>query len=282
LNQGRTSLDPDNHNVYPETDFFHEIDEGGMSTIELKQTGDLIRLILRKPPLNYLNIELLREFEAHLEALGDATDCRSLIVESEGKAFSAGLDMSEQTEEQVFLLIEQFHRVARALKAFPCPTIAAVRGIALGAGNELAACCDFVIASEAASFGQPEIKFGSIPSLAPLVLPALIGDRRTIELILTGDLLTAKDAHQIGLIYSVVPEEKVEETVQTLVGKFRKMSLPILQIAVESLRGSIVRALSNQLREVESLYLDRMMDLEDCKEGIKAFIEKRPPKWRNC
>lgn len=252
-----------------------------MGTIELKQSGDLARIILRRPPLNYLNIELLQAFQAGMESLGDSPDCRALIVESEGKAFSAGLDILEQTRENIFLLIEQFHAVARALTAFPRPTIAVVQGMALGAGNELAACCDFVFASEAASFGQPEVKFGGIPSLAPLLLPSLIGSRYTLELILTGDFISAKEAQRVGLVYAVSPDDQLWDSVEALVNKFRRLSLAISRLALQSARSPRARALEEHLREAESLYLDRLMDLEDCAEGAKAFLEKRPPKWQN-
>ncbi len=252
-----------------------------METIELKQSGDLARLILRRPPLNYMNRELLESFQARVESLGDSPPCRALIVESEAKAFSAGLDVQEQGRESAFLLIEQFHAVARSLAVFPRPTVAVVRGMALGAGNELAACCDFIFASEAATFGQPEVKFGSIPSLAPLLLPPLIGSRQTLELILTGDFISAKDAQRMGLAYAVAPDEQLWDSVEALLNKLRKLSVPVSQVALESARASRVRALEEHLREAESLYLNRLTDLEDYSEGAKAFLEKRPPKWQN-
>ena len=252
-----------------------------METIELKRSADLARLILRRAPLNYMNRELLESFQAAIESLGDSPPCRALIVESEAKAFSAGLDIQEQGRESAFLLIEQFHALARSLMTFPRPTLAIVRGMALGAGNELAACCDFIFASEAATFGQPEVKFGSIPSLAPLLLPPLIGSRQTLELILTGDFIPAKDAQRMGLAYAVAPDEQLWDSVEALLNKLRKLSVTVSQLALESARASRVRALEEHLRESESLYLNRLADLEDYSEGAKAFLEKRTPKWQN-
>ena len=251
-----------------------------MDNIELTRSGDLARIVLKRPPLNYLNLELLQEFEAQLEGTGGLPQCRALILEAEGKAFSAGLDMAEQTREKIFLLIEQFHRVARALNSFPRPTIAVVRGIAVGGGNELAACCDYTVASEGASFGQPEIKFGSIPSLAPLLLPPLVGARRAIEMIATGDFVGAADAQKAGLVHIVVPEEKIAPAVESIVAKFRRLSLPVLELALESSRRARSRALDEDLREAEALYLNRLIDLEDWSEGIQAFLEKRAPRWK--
>ena len=143
------------------------------------------------------------------------------------------------------------------------------------------ACCDFVFASDAASFGQPEVKFGSIPSLASLLLPPLIGSRQTIELILTGDIISAKDAQRVGLVYAVSPDGQLRDSVETLLNKFRRLSLPVSQLALESARSLRAHAMEEHLREAESLYLNRLMDLDDCAEGAKAFLEKRPPKWKN-
>jgi cyclohexa-1,5-dienecarbonyl-CoA hydratase len=251
-----------------------------MTNIELTQAGDLARIILRRPPLNYLNLELLQGFEAHLESLGGQPQSCALVLEAEGKAFSAGLDMGEQTREQIFLLIEQFHKVARALCFFPRPTIALVRGIAMGAGNELAACCDFIVASQGASFGQPEIKFGSMPSLASLVLPSLVGSRRTVEMIIAGDLVGAAEAQQFGLVHTVAADDKVADAVDSIVARFRRLSLPVLEIALEAARRTRNRGIEQDLRETESLYLNRLIDLDDWSEGVRAFAEKRAPRWK--
>ncbi len=251
-----------------------------MNFIDLTKSGDLTRICIRRPPLNYLNLELLQELEGHLERLTGALSGRAIILEAEGKAFSAGLDMAEQTRERIFLLVEQFHRVAQALNSVPRPTIAVVRGIAVGAGNELAACCDFIVASEGASFGQPEIKFGSIPSLAPLLLPALVGARRAADMILTGDLIGPAEAQKAGLVHTVAAEDKIGAAVEGIVAKFRRVSLPVLEIALESVRRSRARAFEEDLREAESRYLNRLIELEDWAEGVQAFIEKRAPRWK--
>jgi cyclohexa-1,5-dienecarbonyl-CoA hydratase len=252
-----------------------------MPTVELKIAGDLAQLTLRRPPFNYLSLELLQEVESSLDSLGDAPGCRALVLDAEGKAFSAGLDIADQTRERIFLLMEEFHRVAVALLSFPRPTIAVVRGMALGAGNELVACCDLAIASEGASFGQPEIKLGSIPSLAPILLPPLIGERRTLELMLGGDLITAKEAQHIGLIQGLAPENRLREAVEVHVKKYRRLSLAVIAMAVELARAPRLRRLNENLCEVESLYLNRLMELEDYSEGMRAFAEKRAPRWQD-
>jgi cyclohexa-1,5-dienecarbonyl-CoA hydratase len=247
----------------------------------LSTTGDVTRLILRRPPLNFLNLELLRQLEEHLESLGDDPPCRLLVLDSEGPAFSTGLDMSEQTREAIFLLLERFHHVVRLLYSVPRPTLAIVRGMALGAGNELAACCDFAFATDQASFGQPEVKTGTIPSVAHLILPGLVGTRRAMELILTGNLISAKEAAALGLISRVVPEDKMEAAIGDLAGLLRGLSAPVVALALLEARESRTRQLEERLRRAESIYLNQLMDLEDTAEGIRAFLERRTPQWKN-
>lgn len=247
----------------------------------LTTTGDLARITLHRPPLNFLNLEALRQIEQHLETIGEGQPYRALVLDSDTQAFCAGLDMSEHTAERVFLLLERFHMVIRLLNSFPHPTIAVVRGMALGAGNELIACCDFVVATEKSSFGQPEIKVGSIPSLAPLILPTLIGQRRSLDMILTGNLVDAKEAKRIGLISRAVPDERLTDTVEELLGEIRGLSKSVLQVAIQSVRADRTRELDTRLRDVESLYLNQLMELGDTAEGVKAFLENRSPKWKN-
>lgn len=249
--------------------------------ISLTIAGEAARLKLRRPPLNFLNRELLHLFESRLESLGENPECRVLILEAEGAAFSAGLDAAERTREAIFLLIEQYHRVVRALCDCPRPTIALVRGLALGAGNELAACCDFVLAAEKATFGQPEVKTGSLPSVAPLILPPLVGERRALAMILTGNVVNAKEAESIGLIHRALPEEQLPLAAEELLNTFRGFSIPVLSLAVQSMRAARIRELDSHLREAESLYLNQLMDLEDSTEGLNAFLERRPPQWKN-
>jgi enoyl-CoA hydratase/carnithine racemase len=206
---------------------------------------------------------------------------RALIVDTESQAFCAGLEPSELTRESVFLLLEQFHRCARLLCSFPRPTIALVRGLALGAGNELASCCDFVLASEQASFGHPEIKIGSIPSLAPLLLPPLVGQRRALEMILTGRFIGAKEAERYGLVLKVLPGDQLRKGAGELVDTFKGLSNAVLEVALRSVRMGRTHDWDRHVREVESLFLNDLMELEDAVEGVRALIEKRAPRWKN-
>jgi cyclohexa-1,5-dienecarbonyl-CoA hydratase len=249
--------------------------------IQFEVSPDAARLTLRRPPLNFLTVHMLRRVEECLESLGTAPPCRVLVIDSEVGAFSAGFDPTELTKDGVFLLLDQFHRVVIALHHFTRPTIAVVRGMAVGAGNELAISCDFVLASHKSMFGNPEIKVGAIPSLAHILLPPLVGQRRATDLILTGTLIGARDAQEFGMIQSCIPEEKLTQAVEDLVKGFGSVSLPVLEVALQAVRQSRVQALSQHVREAESIYLDQLMETEDQSEGVQAFLEKRPPRWKN-
>jgi cyclohexa-1,5-dienecarbonyl-CoA hydratase len=247
----------------------------------LTTSGDVIRLTLKRPPLNFLSVEMLQQVQDLLDSLGDSPPGRVLVVDSDCAAFSAGLEMTEQTNQAVFLLLDHFHGVVRALSAFPRPTVAIVRGVALGAGNELAASCDFALASLQATFGQPEIKIGTMPSLAAILLPQRIGVQRTLQMILTGSPVEAREAERMGLIYRALPDDKLEAALEELAASFCRSSTAVMELALRSARGARLRELEHNLREAESLYLNELMDLNDPSEGIKAFLEKRPPVWKN-
>ncbi len=247
----------------------------------LEDDDGVVRLKLHRPPLNFLNLELLRQIERHLDALGEPSGRRALVLESGGAAFCAGLEVQEQTRDGIFLLIEQFHKLATALCSYPVPTIAVVRGMALGAGNELAACCDFVLASESASFGQPEIKMGSLPSLAPLLLPPLVGQRRAAEMLLTGRLVGAREAQAIGLIHRAVPEEQLPAALGELLRSLRELSLPVLELGVQAVRRVRLADMQEHVRAAEAMYFNQLMELDDRMEGVRAFVERRAPNWAN-
>ncbi len=243
--------------------------------------ADAARIVLKRPPLNLLNLALLRQLEGCLESLMREKTSRALIIDTEAGAFCAGLDPSELSREKVFLLLEQFHRTARMVFNFPRPTIAVVRGLALGAGNELVACCDFALAAEKASFGQPEIKIGSIPSLAPMLLPPLIGRRRALEMILTGRFVGAREAERIGLIHKVIPDDQILKAAEELAASFRSLSSAVTEVALQTVRRARAREWDSHVRDTEALYLNDLMELEDAVEGVRAFVEKRSPRWKN-
>ena len=238
-------------------------------------------LVLNKPPFNVLDIAMMREINAALEGLGDDPDVKILVFEAtEGsKAFSAGVDVSEHTSDMVEEMIEVFHRIFRLLDALDVPTVAVVGGAALGGGCELALFCDMIIASEKASFGQPEIQVGVFPPVAAVALPGIIGPKKAMELVLTGDRIRAAEAERLGLVNKVVPPDELAAAADELVGKLTKLSAAVLRLTKRAVQVGSVGSFGDGLAAVEEVYLGPLMATKDAHEGLAAFMEKRPPVW---
>ncbi|MBA3246764.1 MAG: enoyl-CoA hydratase/isomerase family protein [Pyrinomonadaceae bacterium] len=241
------------------------------------------RITLARAPLNVLNIAMMREIGGALDECARQREMVAVVFESapEVRAFSAGVAVEEHVEETIFQMLESFHDIFRALERMAKPTLAVVDGAALGGGCELVAGCDIVIASDRARFGQPEIKLGVFPPVAAILLPRIIGERRAREMCLTGEPLDAAEALRLGLVNYVVPPAQLEQKTQEILSRLRELSAPALETARRALDIGRGPSLTETLAEVEKLYLDELMKLEDAHEGIRAFMEKRKPIWRN-
>jgi len=241
------------------------------------------RIRFTRPPLNVFNIAMMREIT---DAIGECERTRSMVAivfnaTPESRAFSAGVSVEEHAEETIYQMLESFHGIFRALEQTGKPVIAVVDGAALGGGCELVAGCDIVIATERARFGQPEIKLGVFPPVAAVLLPRLIGDKRARELILTGELIDAAEALRLGLVNAVVPSAELEQKTQDMLVKLRELSAPALEASKRAIDMARGRSFEEALTAVEDLYLNELMKTEDAREGIKAFMEKRKPAWKN-
>src|SRR2546423_15008379 len=236
-----------------------------------------------RPPLNVFNIAMMGEIN---RAVAECATDRSLVAilfeaAPGARAFSAGVAVEEHVEETIYQMLDSFHGIFRALEQSAKPTVAVVDGAALGGGCELVAGCDIVIASERAVFGHPEIKLGVFPPVAALLLPRIIGEKRARELVLTGDLIDAQEAARLGLVNAVVPAEQLERKTQEVLGKLRELSASALEMTRRALDMGRGLSLSETLSQVENLYLNELMKTDDAREGVRAFMEKRKPVWRN-
>lgn len=249
--------------------------------VRLSFEGSVARVTLARPPLNILTLTVIDALDAALEAVGRRPDVKAMVLTAEGRAFCAGVAVEDHLGDRAKLMLTAFHRVFRTLQALECATVAAVQGPALGGGAELATFCDLVIASEHATLGQPEIKLGVFPPIAALHYPVRIGVARTIQLLLSGEVLTAQAAERIGLVDRVVPVDGLETAVSAAVAGFTDKSAAILRPTKQAVRRAQGDRFDAALSELDEMYLSRLMQTEDAEEGLRAFLQKRPPVWRD-
>lgn len=253
----------------------------GEQHVQIEVHDGLATITLDRPPLNVLNIPVMAELNTGLEALLTDANLAAIVIRANGKAFSAGVDVSDHTADKVGEMIRQFHGIFRKLAATDALTIAVVQGAALGGGCELATFCDIVLASDRAKFGQPEVQVGVLPPVAACVFPLQIGIKKAIELNCLGMVLDAQEAHRIGLVNQVFPGEEFDARVEQYLGGLRKLSRPVVRMAKRATVGVTRDQILAHLDQVERLYLGDLMKLSDAHEGIAAFLGKRPPNWKH-
>jgi cyclohexa-1,5-dienecarbonyl-CoA hydratase len=203
-----------------------------------------------------------------------------VVLRGDGeRAFSAGVDIKDHSREKVPEMLEVVHGALRKLLALPQVTIARVQGVCLGGGCELASCCDFILAAENSSFATPEILVGCYPPVALARFASLIGYRRAVDLILTGRSLSAQEALSMGLISRVAPKGQLEATLAALLEELRGKSGAVLRLAVKGIREVALRGFAEALSRSEQIYLDELLRTEDVEEGVRAFLDKRKPRW---
>lgn len=253
-------------------------DTAATRSVRVECDGAVARIGLHRPPLNILDLPMIEELSRTLDALAREPALRALVISAEGKAFCAGVSVQDHLPEKARGMLAAFHGVFRRLHRFPCPTLAVVQGAALGGGCELACFADVVVAGETAAFGLPEVKLGVFPPVAAARFPQRIGAARTLQLILDGESLSARDALRIGLVDEVVPPEGLLAAADRVVGRWREKSAPALRLARRAVQAS-GPTFEAALDEAERLFLDELMPGADALEGLQAFIEKRPPRW---
>jgi cyclohexa-1,5-dienecarbonyl-CoA hydratase len=252
---------------------------GAFKSIEYQPTDSGVTIVLNKPPLNIMNIEMMEELATALTTVVREQP-KFLLLRAKGKAFSAGVDVSDHTEENANHMITAFHKMFHIMNHMMTPTVAAVKGACLGGGCELATFCDIVIASEDSKFGQPEIKVGVMAPVAAAFFPKMLGCRKTLELLLTGATISAAEAEQIRLINKAVPNEMFEEEVARTVKTLSALSAPVLRLNKKAVMDGLELDFERALGGVEDIYIQELMATEDAKEGLAAFLEKRRPEWR--
>jgi cyclohexa-1,5-dienecarbonyl-CoA hydratase len=237
------------------------------------------RITLADPPLNILDIAMLQELRDAIARVENDRHC--LIIDAQGdKAFSAGASVQDHLGDRVHEMLRVFHDCFRALARIELTTVALVRGAALGGGCELAMACDFVLASDRARFGQPEIALGVFPPVAAYQLSRQLAPRRGLELLLTGDPIDAATAERFGLVNTVFASTEFDAKANEWLARIYRHSASSLRFAKKAFRLAQSDDFERRLAETERLYLDELMKTEDAAEGLNAFLEKRKPGWR--
>jgi cyclohexa-1,5-dienecarbonyl-CoA hydratase len=241
------------------------------------------RVTFARPPLNIFTIAMMKEVDTALTECMGMRGVVAVVFDAvpESRAFSAGVSVEEHQPETVYQMLESFHNVFRTLEQMGKPALAVVDGAALGGGCELVAGCDIVISSSRARYGQPEIKLGVFPPVAAVLLPRIMGERRARELLLTGEIFDAQEALRTGLVSYVVEAEQLETKLQEILARLRELSAPALEMARRAMDAARGRPFNEALERAEDIYLNDLMKTEDAHEGVRAFMEKRKPEWKN-
>jgi cyclohexa-1,5-dienecarbonyl-CoA hydratase len=247
------------------------------------EPGRVTRIVLAAPPLNVLTTKLAGDLAREIARLGESPAHRVLAIAAEGKAFSAGASIEEHVEaKDAEAMLAAMDALVRAIDGHPRPVVALVRGACLGGGLEVALACDLVWASERSALGCPEIKLGVLAPFAAALLPRRVGMGRALELILSGEAVDAESAHAIGLVERVFEDARFEEDARAALEKLAERSGPALGVARLAVREALAaKDLDAALTRVRQIYQHDTQELEDAREGLTAFLEKRAAVWKD-
>src|SRR4051795_3718745 len=252
---------------------------GRSTTLAMTVDDHAYRITLADPPLNILDIAMLNELRDAIARVENDRHC--LIIDARGdRAFSAGASVQDHLGDRVQEMLHVFHDCFRALARLELTTVALVRAAALGGGCELAMACDFVLASDRALFGQPEIALGVFPPVAAYQLSRQLPPRRGLELLLTGDPIDAETAERLGLVNAVFASAEFDVKANAWLARLYRQSASSLRFAKKAFRLAQADDFEARLAQIERLYLDELMKSEDANEGLNAFVEKRKAEWR--
>jgi cyclohexa-1,5-dienecarbonyl-CoA hydratase len=239
----------------------------------------LARLAMNHPPLNVIDFAMMEQLAQALGEIEARSDISVVVLDGEGRSFSAGVDVAAHTPDKVETMLLKFHAVIRAFVATKKVTIAAVRGHCLGGGAEMAMVCDVVYTAASAQWGFPEIKLCCYPPVACTALAALVGQKRASEMILTGRTISGTEAAQIGLASRALPDEELGSAVDQIVRDLLDLSPIALSVTKKAIYAWDSMHFDKGLARAEKIYLEELMKTADAAEGISSFMEKRAPRW---
>lgn len=249
--------------------------------IEISFENGLGTVTLNRPPVNILNIAMMNEINDALDAWHGKKDLKVVLFNAKGKCFSAGVDVGEHMGDLAPKMIESFHGMFRRMAKLGVLTVASVYGSCLGGGCELAIFCDLVIAAETTKLGQPEIQVGVFPPIAAYIMPRIIGQKTSNDLVLSGRVISAQESLNIGLINRVVKEDDLENETAAFIKPYLKLSAEVLRITKKAMIKGMNDDFEPSLKVIEDIYIKELMNTKDAHEGLNAFLEKRKAEWKN-
>ncbi len=243
-------------------------------------TPPVARITLTHQPINVIDIPMMEQLSGAISRAEAQTDISVVLLSGSDMAFSAGVDVAAHAPDKVLDMLTKFHAVFRLLVASTKVLVAQVRGHCLGGGAELAMMCDVVIASETSTWGFPEISLGCFPPVAVTALASVIGQKRAAELILSARRISGHEAEALGLVTCAVPDAEVDSKVKEVVAQLAGLSPAALATTKKAMYVWDAMHFDKGLARAEKIYLDELMQTEDAREGIEAFLEKRTPHWK--
>lgn len=253
-----------------------------MLSVLMHEDRKRVTLRFAHPKGNIITDELIGQLRQALGDLSQSSSLRLIMLEGEGADFSFGASVPEHAPGSIERSLPLFHALVLDLLSMPVATAAVVRGRCLGGGFELALACDFICASDEATFALPEIALGVFAPVATVLLPKRVGVSAATSALLTGAPRTAAQWHALGLIELTAPADELPAAVDRWFnGTLARYSAEALRYAVRAARTPISEAAAREIPEIERLYLNELMHSHDAVEGIQAFLEKRAPRWRD-
>lgn len=247
--------------------------------IKLTQENFIAKITLSKPPLNILDIQDLIYLEKILKDLNQQEKLKLIVINSDQKIFSAGLSIADHQKDKVLEMLNAFHKVFETILDLETPILSIVKSGCYGGGCELALFCDFVIASKNTYFSQPEIHLGCFPPVSLAHLPPITGDKKALEIILTGNKYNAGEFYDLGLINYVFNEEEFDSKTQEFINSITSKSLSVIKTTLKAYKKINYSDLKNKLDIAKKIYLQELINLEDYRKGVESFLEKRLPVW---
>jgi cyclohexa-1,5-dienecarbonyl-CoA hydratase len=252
----------------------------GPVAISTERDGRLLRLRLDRPKANILDAAMNGALEQALDAHGGAASLRGILIDAAGGHFSFGASIEEHMPDSCAAMLEGFHRLVLKIFSSPVPVLMVVRGQCLGGGLEVVSAGHLIFAGRDAKFGQPEIQIGVFAPAASCLLPERVSLAAAEDLLLSGRAIGAEEALRIGLVNAVADDPEAA-ALEYFDKHLAPKSAKSLRYATRAARQDTIDRVARKLAAIEKLYLDELMATNDAVEGLTAFIEKRPARWKD-